>query len=77
MSKFHSYWSDEGDPAVLLNKQNEMIEGYTLPEQASNWQVVTEADVLEWFKAGTEMTKDSFESKFGTIGSELPQLPQV
>jgi hypothetical protein len=77
MSKVHSYWSDEGDPAVLLNKQNEMIEGYTLPEQARTWQVVTEADVLEWFKAGTEMTKDSFEAKFGTIGSELPQLPQV
>ena len=77
MSKVHSYWSDEGDPAVLLNKQNETIEGYTLPEQARTWQVVTEADVLEWFKAGTEMTKDSFEAKFGTIGSELPQLPQV
>ncbi len=77
MSKVHSYWSDEGDPAVLLNKKNEMVEGYTLPEQARTWQVVTEADVLEWFKAGTEMTKDSFEAKFGTIGSELPQLPQV
>jgi len=77
VSKVHSYWSDEGDPAVLLNKKNEMVEGYTLPEQARTWQVVTEADVLEWFKAGTEMTKDSFEAKFGTIGSELPQLPQV
>ena len=77
MSTVHSYWNDDGDPAILLNLPNQMKEGYTLPEDVGAWQVVTEANVLEWFKAGTEMTKDSFESRFGTFGNELPPLPPV
>ena len=41
MSTVHSYWNDDGDPAILLNLPNQMKEGYTLPEDVGAWQVLS------------------------------------
>jgi len=77
MSNIHSYWNSEGDPAVLVNLPEKMKRGYLIPQQGGDWEAVTQADVLGWFKAGSEMAKDDFEATFGKIGRDLPQLPPV
>jgi len=77
MVKINSYWDSEGQPGVLVQYSPETLGGFELPEGGSSWDKVTEYDVVQWFKSGKELTKSSFESLFGKIGDQLPQLPQA
>lgn len=77
MKEIHSYWNGEGKPAVLVNLPNRMLQSYLMQPDTALWQVVTEADVLEWFKARAILEAEVFEQKFDKIGLGLPELPEI
>ncbi len=77
MSKIDSYWMDDDQPGVLVEKDSETFKGFLINEGQDQWTPVTEYDVVQWFRSGNELSKAQFESTFGRIGSELPQLPQA
>jgi hypothetical protein len=77
MAKIESYWNWEDSPGVLVEYPNDEVGGLLLPEGQSSWEEQTEWDVVQWFKGGKKLSKSSFESSFGKIGDQLPQLPQA
>jgi len=71
--KVRSYWSWEENPAVIVDYGDGFSGGLYL--EGEDWEEVTELEVIQWFKSGEELSKASFEERFGDIGGSLPPLP--
>jgi len=70
-----SYWSWEGQPSVLADKNTEDALAFYIPNGEQDWVPAREYDVVQWFKEGREMPEEKFNSLFGVIGKDLPPLP--
>ena len=71
------YFDWYGKPALIF-PVNAGYEGCYLDPDNSKWIISTPHQMLDFFYKGTELTKEEFEEKFGSIGGSLHQLnPQM
>jgi len=70
------YFTWEKGPAVL-NPVDDADFGFFISPENNNWTLAEPSQVADFFVDGSKMSKEDFESKFGVIGKELPEIPAV
>ena len=70
------YFTWEEGPAVL-KPIGDADFGYFLTSGSPDWTVAAPNQVVDFFVDGSKMSKTDFETKFGVIGKDLPELPEV
>jgi len=73
-----SYFSWENGPAVIVDGVDDRL-GLYLPvlEEEAGWVEATEGQVKDFFIDGSRLSKSEFAKMFGTIGDNLPDLPEL
>ncbi len=72
-----SNFTYENRPGVLVEHDTENLRGFYLAEDESDWESVTEWEVVQWYKESGQITQARFEELFGKIGVDLPQIPKT
>jgi hypothetical protein len=70
------YFTWEEGPAVL-DPVGDADFGYFISPGNSDWTLAEPSQVADFFVDGSKMSKTDFETKFGVIGKDLPELPAV
>ena len=70
------YFEWNNTAAVVGNVNDTEATGFFLNTKGE-WNRATPLGILEFFNAGSEMDKDTFEKNFGVIGQDLPALPAL
>jgi len=70
------YYSWEESPTVIgiMETKNEMGVFY-IPEGTESWQEATIGQLTDIGINGELLSKEDFESEFGVIGVDLPEIP--
>ena len=76
MEKETLYFSWEDGPAVI-NPVEAGYFGFFISPGNSDWTLAEPSQVAYFFVDGSKMSKTDFEIKFGIIGKDLPELPEV
>ena len=70
------YFTWEEGPAVI-ESYDDGKDGFFIAENESDWSLATPKQFADFLLDGSKMLKEEFESKFGVIGADLPELPDV
>ena len=70
------YFTWEEGPAVIESYDDGKL-GFFIAFDESDWSMATPRQVADFVLDGSKMSKEAFESKFGVIGADLPELPDV
>lgn len=70
------YFEWNNTPSVVGNVNDTEATGFFLNTKGA-WDKAKPITILEFFNAGSEMDKDTFEKNFGVIGQDLPALPAL
>ena len=70
------YFTWEEGPAVL-EPVGDADFGYFISPGNDDWTIAEPSQVADFFVDGSKMSKTDFETKFGVIGKDLPELPAV
>ena len=70
------YFTWEEGPAVVEPVELGYLGFFILPGN-SDWTLAEPSQFADFFVDGEEMSKADFERKFGVIGKDLPELPEV
>ncbi len=70
------YFTWEEGPAVL-EPVGDADFGYFISPGNDDWTIAEPSQVADFFVDGSKMSKTDFETKFGVIGKDLPELPPV
>tara|TARA_B100000123_G_scaffold85294_1_gene61672 strand:- start:779 stop:1012 length:234 start_codon:yes stop_codon:yes gene_type:complete len=76
MEKETLYFDWEEGPAVI-NPVEAGYLGFFISPGNSDWTLAEPSQVADFFVDGSKMSKTDFETKFGVIGKDLPELPPV
>tara|TARA_Y100001970_G_scaffold278960_1_gene385474 strand:+ start:574 stop:801 length:228 start_codon:yes stop_codon:yes gene_type:complete len=67
-------WEDR--PAVI-NPVEAGYLGFFISPGNSDWTLAEPSQAADFFVDGSKMSKTDFETKFGVIGKDLLELPEV
>ncbi len=76
MSKERIYFTWEDGPAVV-NPVGAGYDGFFISPGKSDWTLAEPSQVADFLVDGSKMSKTEFDSKFGVIGKDLPELPET
>ena len=70
------YFTWEEGPAVL-DPVGDADFGFFISPGNADWTLAEPSQVADFFVDGLKMSESEFNNKFGGIGLELPELPDV
>lgn len=70
------YFTWEEGPAVIDPVDAGYL-GFFISPGNADWTLAEPSQVADFFVDGLKMSESDFNNKFGGIGSDLPELPDV